>query len=89
MARMRNDAGVVPAVSGEQCARALERLGLTRCSEQPGVSWMLHGSRFVAVPMCNVLPAETLLDLLEGIGIAVRDLVAQLGAQPARARMEH
>jgi hypothetical protein len=50
---------------------------------------MVYGATFVAVPMCKVLPVETLVDIVEEIGIAIRDLLEQLGAPASRASIAH
>lgn len=70
--------GILPRVSGDECANALERCGLVRCEEGAGVVWMEVGATFVCVPRCDRLPAETLTDILSTSGLSTGEFVKQL-----------
>jgi len=73
----------LPSVSGDECARALERCGLRRCDEAAGVVWMEQGASFVCVPLCSSLPQETLDDILATSGLSRRAFLAHLGRSRA------
>jgi hypothetical protein len=75
----------LPACSGDACARALEKCGMTRFDEAAGVVWMECGATFFAVPACDVLPVETLADILAKSGLSAGAFVAQLDAAPSHA----
>src|SRR5580700_9989026 len=68
---------VLPRVSGDECASALERCGLVRSDEGAGVVWMEAGGTFVCVPRCTSLPAETLAEILSTSGLSRGDFVKQ------------
>jgi hypothetical protein len=68
----------LPSISGDECARALERCGLVRCDEGAGVVWMEIGASFVCVPRCENLPPETLADILSTSGLSAGDFVKEL-----------
>ena len=73
-----SDLAILPRVSGDQCARALERCGLVRSDEGAGAVWMEVGTTFVCVPRCESLPAETLAEILIDSGLSTREFIAQL-----------
>jgi hypothetical protein len=60
----------LPACSGHECARALERCGMLRFDDGGDVLWMECGATFVAVPACGSLPRETLADILAKSGLS-------------------
>jgi hypothetical protein len=68
----------LPSVSGNDCALALERCGLVRCEEVPGIVWMECGASYVAVPMCDAVPAETLVDILSTAGLSRQGFLEEL-----------
>jgi hypothetical protein len=79
---------ILPTVSGDECALALERCGLVRCDERAGVVWMEVGTAFVCVPRCARLPAETLAEILCTSGLSTREFVRELDTwQPPSVRM--
>lgn len=83
----RSDLAILPAVSGDECARALERCGLVRCDEGAGVVWMEVGASFVYVPRCDSLPADTLVEILAASGLSTGDFIKQLDRwRPVSAR---
>jgi hypothetical protein len=92
-ARMREGtsddrSAVLPRVSGDECASALERCGLVRSDEGAGVVWMEAGGTFVCVPRCTSLPAETLAEILSTSGLSMGDFIKQLDRRrPACDRM--
>lgn len=69
---------ILPRVSGDECASALERCGLVRSDEGAGVVWMEAGAKFVCVPRCASLPADTLAEILSTSGLSTGDFVQQL-----------
>ena len=71
-------ASLLPTMSGDECARALERCGLLRFEEVAGVIWMEFGAAFVAVPQCDVVPIETLEGILAMIGLPMGAFLEQL-----------
>jgi hypothetical protein len=73
---------MLPAICGEECVRALERCGLVRFEEVGGVVWMEDGAAFVLVPMCNVVPMETLSGILAMTGISGATFLEQLDRLP-------
>jgi hypothetical protein len=75
-------ARALPCMSGDECARVLERCGLVRCSERAGVVWMERGSCFVCVPRCESLPMETLVDILMTSGLSTGDFLRNVGRRP-------
>lgn len=74
----------LPICSGDECARALEKSGMRRFDEGGGVVWMECGATFVAVPACDTIPHETLIDILDNSGLSpqafVRHLEPAIGA---------
>ena len=77
------DLAILPTVSGDECAQALERCGLVRSDERAGVVWMEIGALFVCVPRCARLPAETLSEILASTGLSTREFVQQLDRWPS------
>ena len=77
-AALHADFAKLPAVSGEDCARVLERCGLVRFEEAVGVIWMEQGAAFVAVPQCDVVPVETLHGILNMTGLSTDAFLEQL-----------
>ncbi len=83
----RSALGILPRVSGDECASALERCGLVRSDEGASFVWMEAGATFVCVPRCDRLPADTLAEILSASGLSTGDFVRQLDRwRPASAR---
>jgi len=74
----RSGDALLSGVSGQDCARALERCGILRFEEAPGVIWMEVGATFVAVPRCDAVPVETLCGILTDSGLSVEAFVEHL-----------
>lgn len=72
----------LPACSGDECARALERCGMLRLDEGSDVLWMERGTSFVAVPACGTVPRETLADILDQSGLSPQAFLRHLRATP-------
>jgi hypothetical protein len=68
----------LPACSGDECARALEKCGMLRFDERADVLWMECGATFVAVPVCGTVPRETLADILAKSGLSRQTFVRHL-----------
>jgi hypothetical protein len=68
----------LPAISGDECARVLERCGLVRFEVAVGVIWMEYGAAFVPVPQCDVVPVETLYEILTMTGLSTDAFVEEL-----------
>jgi hypothetical protein len=77
------DLGSLPTCSGDECVRVLERCGMLRFEEGTGVVWMECGATFVAVPACDAVPAETLIDILLKSGLSPRAFLGKLRSASA------
>ena len=66
------------AVSGDECAQVLEQYGMVRVEERAGVVWMEQGTHFFAIPSCNAVPIDTLLEILDQCGLSTGDFVGCL-----------
>jgi len=75
------DLATLPTCSGDECARALERCGILRFEQGSGVVWMECGATFVAVPACDAVPIETLVDILAKSGLSPKAFLGQLRAE--------
>ena len=68
----------LPAISGDECARVLERCGLVRFEVAVGFIWMEYGAAFVPVPQCDIVPVETLHEILTMTGLSTDAFVEEL-----------
>jgi len=72
----------LPACSGHECARALERCGMLRFDDSGDVLWMECGATFVAVPACGAVPRETLANILHKSGLSIQAFLRHLLPTP-------
>jgi hypothetical protein len=72
----------LPACSGHECARALERCGMLRFDDSGDVLWLECGATFVAVPACGAVPRETLADILHKSGLSTQTFLRHLQPTP-------
>jgi hypothetical protein len=70
---------ILPAVSGEECARVLELSGFRRRGQSSELLLLESDDCSVAVPVCDVLEGGALVAILRAALIAPTDFVEMLG----------
>jgi predicted RNA binding protein YcfA (HicA-like mRNA interferase family) len=75
---------LLPAVSSEECVRALERGGFHVVSTSTAETTLQKEYRAVTVPHADLLPAETVARVLRQAGLGETELLDMLGHSVAR-----